>query len=200
MIRRLFTVSSALSLLVCTTAIVLLLRNRSSVEFFAVGHKVWKGASIYESKVASAEVRNGRIYFGCTRLRLDFSQPQQVVFRQPMDVKTFREKNPSGTTFMHRRYPPGGLRGPAADWHGFRWYSISDSSVAEGFELREFSVPAWFFIVVTGLPAIWLVAVGRHLRRSRRIAAGLCIQCGYDLRASQELCPECGTSIRLNPA
>jgi hypothetical protein len=42
---------------------------------------------------------------------------------------------------------------------------------------------------VTGLPTF------RRLRRGRRVARNLCATCGYDLRASPERCPECGTPI-----
>jgi hypothetical protein len=43
-------------------------------------------------------------------------------------------------------------------------------------------------------PAIWLMLVGRRLarRRMRRINQ-LCPACGYDLRATPDQCPECGT-------
>ncbi len=34
-----------------------------------------------------------------------------------------------------------------------------------------------------------------HLRRSRRKAKNLCTQCAYDLRGSEDRCPECGTSL-----
>jgi hypothetical protein len=45
------------------------------------------------------------------------------------------------------------------------------------------------------LPALWIVLHRRRLRRARAAAAGLCSRCGYDLRASAERCPECGTRI-----
>jgi hypothetical protein len=43
------------------------------------------------------------------------------------------------------------------------------------------------------LPIIWLgLLVRRRMLRFRRLAHGLCLSCGYDLRSSSERCPECG--------
>ena len=58
---------------------------------------------------------------------------------------------------------------------------------------RYVNVPYWFLILVT---AVWpLIMARRELRRWRRFGRGLCPVCGYDLRASTDRCPECGTAV-----
>lgn len=54
------------------------------------------------------------------------------------------------------------------------------------------SAPFWALVIPPALPpAVWLV---RRIRGRRRTGRGLCATCGYDLRASPERCPECGTA------
>lgn len=81
------------------------------------------------------------------------------------------------------------------DVWGFRWHPRSDRN----WEYRErgMAVPAWSVALLTGVPPLWTAAA--RLRRSRRRAAGRCLRCGYDLRATPGRCPECGTPVTATP-
>ena len=51
-------------------------------------------------------------------------------------------------------------------------------------------IPHWFVLLLLALlPARWAVLRQRETRMRR---LGVCISCGYDLRATPERCPECG--------
>jgi hypothetical protein len=53
-------------------------------------------------------------------------------------------------------------------------------------------VPWWLLFVLTSLP--WMFWISARQRRRRRLGRHLCDECGYDLRATPDRCPECGTA------
>lgn len=99
----------------------------------------------------------------------------RVIFT-PTNVFILRPEDPTYTGYLHCKtsFIVGGL--------GFGYGSA-----------YGVFVPYWFMIaLLLVVPAVWW----RQSKRLQRWAAtGCCIKCGYDLRASKERCPECGTAI-----
>jgi hypothetical protein len=60
-------------------------------------------------------------------------------------------------------------------------------------EIRALRMPYWSF---TLLFILLPMANGCLLwKRGRAMQRGLCLRCGYDLRATPDFCPECGTVV-----
>ena len=56
--------------------------------------------------------------------------------------------------------------------------------------------PYWSAVTLLAMPtALVILTVVRVRRRYWRLRHGYCADCGYDLRASPERCPECGTPV-----
>jgi hypothetical protein len=85
----------------------------------------------------------------------------------------------------HGSAVPGGRR-PVA---GF----LFQSDAARGVTRLSLFLPLPFVVVLLALlPLADVLIIHRRRRRVRRLAAGMCVRCGYDLRATPEKCPECG--------
>jgi hypothetical protein len=82
---------------------------------------------------------------------------------------------------------------PQENWHGF----AIDHDVRDfpGLTIRgwAFSFPLWVVAVGCAVPPVILMR--SVLRRRRWRAAGACLSCGYDLRATPGRCPECGAEV-----
>jgi hypothetical protein len=82
------------------------------------------------------------------------------------------------------------LRDPGADLRlpGVRVFDTAGSSFGGKVYLSHWLISS----IAAPLPALALL---KWLRRVRRYGEGMCQVCGYDLRASEGRCPECGEAI-----
>jgi hypothetical protein len=69
--------------------------------------------------------------------------------------------------------------------------NLVNSIGAQGNDSFALLAPFWALAILTAiLPSVSIV---RRFRRRHRLRDGLCTVCGYDLRATPQRCPECGT-------
>jgi hypothetical protein len=82
-----------------------------------------------------------------------------------------------------------GMKGHA---FGLFWGVFDDSRSYGNFRFSWVLIPYWVPVVVSAIPpALW--GVNRSRRNRRRGSGQFCAACGYDLRATPDRCPECGT-------
>jgi hypothetical protein len=91
---------------------------------------------------------------------------------------------------------------PPAGGHGFFAYTTEQPTPdpAKTHDISRVVIfPYWAAQLALTLPLLYVLAIAKSAwqRRQRRMT-GCCIQCGYDLRASPDRCPECGTIATPN--
>lgn len=83
----------------------------------------------------------------------------------------------------------------AVAWHFGQGGGSSDGSKPN--TETNIVFPLWFLELVLGIgPALWLLGMWTRTRGVNRAWRGLCAKCGYDVRASTQICPECGEAIK----
>jgi hypothetical protein len=83
----------------------------------------------------------------------------------------------------------------STDWG---WHLGSDHGVIHVAPFNSFyswDTPHWKLAVLFALPLVWR-ARNRYRRWDAERSAGKCARCNYDLRATPDRCPECGTLVR----
>ena len=186
MLRRLFTLLSAVSLVLCVATCVLWVRS----------YRVWDEVRVRGERQVDLLARRGAVLLN---VMSKFSgQAGNYNHRTvgPGDRLWLGDRD--GRVVERFRFPirddPSGPPPPPRRVT----YGRTDVTRGEGLfrSVRtvawHVSVPMWLPAAgLAVLPALWLARLGRHRRRQRRMR-GLCPTCGYDLRATPGRCPECG--------
>lgn len=179
MLRHVFAVASALSLLLWAATVVLWVRSYGNPEELSMDRRSPESMTFTTFNVSS---HRGRIE--CFRGRLIYAD--QAGFDTVManlDRIPHARMLPPDT--YSRKHPPG-----AGAVLGFNFWEEGFSEV----RCSSLTVPDWFLAVAfAALPLAWTRS---HLRRRSRARRGQCSACGYDLRASPDRCPECGTVLK----
>jgi hypothetical protein len=100
-----------------------------------------------------------------------------------------------GTSYGRLFYiarPPGFAR-MGSGWH-LSHTRLSPAMPVWWFESsaqeREFAMPLWLIAALS-----WGLGLLLWRRTRRSLPSSICRVCGYDLRATPDRCPECGTSV-----
>jgi hypothetical protein len=174
MIRRLFTLLSAVSLLLCVATCALWARSyrlSDQVKWDRIDGVGW-------IRTAEGHVMSGLFVGNHSGGPADYYGLKYASDRAspPLNGLVLLNHDAGDTDFSWER-------------GGFAWYEMR----AMRGNLHAIAVaPFWAVAGVTAVLPLGWFAVRRRIRSRRRERSGLCPACGYDLRASPGRCPECG--------
>ena len=191
-----FTATSALSLILCIASAFMWVRSYFAGE--AYNWSLPSGDPLVDNSLSIVSGRGG----------IAFSFDQWAVWE--LGVRKPASRNKSVSSFAHvelmKPYYPSVLNSAWFSRWGFEWSghdeTISPTSVGSGIiKSRNVVAPYWSLAFAAAIPPFaWLMFWKRRRAKKRRASIGICANCGYDLRATPEKCPECGTIPQLKPA
>lgn len=188
MMRRLFILASALSLLLSAATAVFWVRSYRVMDYGGHYRNHWDAAGCHVTAYGAQSEQGGIRLFWFRRL----APPA-------MTDEWFRRVNPECDEWNHLtdepRHYPRATNIPGWYVAGFGFYHGDYTPPMEGMISNDIYVlfPDWLIIAASaGTFFIWC---RRRIVLQLRAARRRCLLCGYDLRASRECCPECGTAI-----
>jgi hypothetical protein len=165
--RHLFTLCSAVSLVLCVALCVLWVRS-----YWAYDDWNYTGPPRTARRVESVTLMsaNGRLLL--SHVRGTPGPPAGLTYLRHDPFLLGIDNQP---TWIHRHF-------------GYEYHAYSSKPAT----VRSVWLPHWVTAAVLTYPPV--LHRRRFVRRQRRdrLKNGICPTCGYDLRASPERCPECG--------
>jgi hypothetical protein len=170
--RRLFASVSVLSLILCLATVGLWVRSYFAFDALSSARCTLISVSgrCFGVRIASGTPDGTSGFFSSSTS----SAPGRQVARRYVDLA-------SGGHWWNRR--------------GFQ--VVYAAALGEARSLFLISAPHWFVAaLLLAPPAYWFYWFRRDRRSTIRSAEGRCRHCGYDLRASPQRCPECGSTAK----
>ena len=190
--RHLFTLCSAVSLVLCVTAGVFWARSYGTFEgVFREDYDERPG--VWGRRGFELSSMHGAAHLFWSR----------VVVTGPPEVVEARRRLYHGGRWYTKRRTPEKRDADSQAWHrpGYEYRPLSPSAQNPNHAFGDgmVRVPFWCLFLLLALAPAWRLQQFRRARACGR--TGLCVKCGYDLRASPQRCPECGTVgvLKENP-
>jgi hypothetical protein len=188
MIRRLLTIASVLSVLLCVATLVLWVRSYWVADSWHwsthgnvdnAGHVGWVDVKTLRSRLGIlVEMNSSYLNDYPLGLRHEAQLPDSA---EPIEVGVPTWSPIAANTVRVPYYHVYFARG------GFAYYRNDSNTTSSDHNLIA---PLWFLSALFAGPLVLMV---RPLIVRRRRARGLCPVRSYDLRATPDRCPECGT-------
>jgi hypothetical protein len=192
MIRRLFTILSVLSLLLCVATVVLWVRS-----YWTADGLEFEMLDIADGRfhLTTAYGDSGGFVVRTTTIEL----PQSALEAELAHARDSGDPLEEGLKLIARR--PEGFNYGNGDsfWNRRGFTAVHETGFvphaeAGTYTLRTAQAPCWAAAALTAaLPMAFIFRRWNEFRRRSQQSSGHCPACSYDLRASPDRCPECGT-------
>jgi hypothetical protein len=212
--NRLYTLASAISPVLCLAFVALWVRSSKlfgpgdQVIFAAADGRVWQVSTLRGAVwiLTVPGFSHPRIASGAVLPRRAGGKPREmteIVLNNDNRSRTWKQGRFLGVFYRSDVARPGLIqsksnRNARVKAWDHDYLNVKSYEAMEPMAFHEIVIPTWLLTLVSGTGVLYLlVPLARLLRRRKRLRSGRCMQCGYDLRASIEKCPECGAGILL---